>query len=93
MRMPKITEKFYIDRALQGLSFFVGYDYGMVRLKPKSDASLNGKDRSYLSGFALGIKHYDKYFDYSFTYAESLNAPIFTRQENKEIYFNITLSM
>ncbi len=93
MRMPKITERFYIDRALQGLNFFVGYDYGMVRSKPKSDASLNGKDRSYLSGFAAGIKHYDKHFDYSFTYAESLNSPSFVKEKNKEIYFNITLSI
>ncbi|MES2678143.1 MAG: ShlB/FhaC/HecB family hemolysin secretion/activation protein [Pseudomonadota bacterium] len=93
MRMPKITEKFYIDRALQGLSFFVGYDYGMVRSKPKSDASLNGKNRAYLSGFAAGVKHYDKYFDYSFTYAESLSSPSFVREKNREIYFNVSFSI
>lgn len=93
MKMPKITEKFYIDRVLQGVNFFVGYDYGMVYSKPKSDASLNGKDRAYLSGFATGIKYYGKYLDCNFTYAESLNSPSFVQQENKEIYFTITASI
>lgn len=93
MRMPKITEKFYINRTLQGVNFFVGYDYGFVRSKPNSDASLNGKDRAYLSGWATGLRHYGKYLDYSFTYAESLNAPSFVKEENKEIYFNLSLSI
>ena len=92
MRMPKITEKFNIDRMLGGLNLFVGYDYGFVRSKPESDASLNNKDRAYLSGFATGVKYYGKYLDYSFTYAESLSAPSFVDEENKEIYFNATLS-
>lgn len=90
--MPKITEKFYIDHLLQGLNFFVGYDFGFVKSKPQSDASLNGKDRAYLSGFATGVKYYGTHLDYSFTYSESLNAPTFVKENNKEIYFNVVLS-
>jgi hemolysin activation/secretion protein len=93
MQMPSISEKLNIDRILQPLSLFVGYDYGMVRSKPNSDASLEGKDRAYLSGYSLGGKYYNNYFDWNLTYSESLSAPVFVKEENKELYFSITFSI
>jgi len=93
MRIPKISEKFYIDKILNGLNLFVGYDYGVVRSAGESDASLNGKDRAYLSGFSTGIKYYNKYLDFNITYSEAINSPSFVEEENKELYFNFTFSI
>lgn len=78
---------------LKGLNLFVGYDYGMVFSKAKSDASLNGKSKASLSGLSTGFKYYNKYFDCNLTYSESLTAPTFVQEENKELYFSLAFSI
>ena len=78
---------------LQNTNIFLGYDIGMVKSKVVSDASLNDKNKAYLSGWATGIKKSGKYFKYDFTYSQGINSPEFVKEENKEIYFSVTLNI